>query len=178
MNTYMLFTGSGPIVVLTSHASALDNTLTEKLVGKGIGKFIAYEIPIDLARERYGKHFSVVESDLRQTDDLRNSITTAAAHSTCFVSRNLASRLPTSRSRRPISLLGPFGQPLPSPSVRTAASSAEPARKRRIRWRPGSCSRLAQDSQVEFGGEGTAGGDGATPQSSVGRSPARLESTW
>jgi hypothetical protein len=71
MNTYMLLTGSGPIVVLTSHASALDSALIGKLVGKGIGKFIAYEIPIDLARERYGNHFSVVESDLRQTDDLR-----------------------------------------------------------------------------------------------------------
>jgi hypothetical protein len=71
MNTYLLFTGSGPIVVLTSHASALDRALVEKLAGKGIGKFIAYEIPIDLARERYGKHFSVVERDLRQTDDLR-----------------------------------------------------------------------------------------------------------
>lgn len=71
MNTYMLFTGSGPIVVLTSHASALDSALIEKLAGKGIGKFVAFEIPIDLARERYGKHFSVVESDLRQTDDLR-----------------------------------------------------------------------------------------------------------
>jgi hypothetical protein len=71
MNAYMLITGSGPIVVLTSHVSALDNSLIEKLAGKGIEKFIAYEIPIDLAKRRYGKHFSVVESDLRQTDDLR-----------------------------------------------------------------------------------------------------------
>src|SRR3546814_9721309 len=71
MNAYMLITGSGPIVVLTSHASAIDSSLIEKLAGKGIEKFIAYEIPIDLAKRRYGKHFSVVESDLRQTDDLR-----------------------------------------------------------------------------------------------------------
>ncbi|MCP4615524.1 MAG: hypothetical protein GY844_03705, partial [Bradyrhizobium sp.] len=39
--------------------------------GKGIEKFIAYEIPIGLARERYGAHFSLVQGDLRQADDLR-----------------------------------------------------------------------------------------------------------
>ena len=71
MKAYMLFAGSGPIVVLTSHASVLDAPLIEKLAGKGIKKFIAYEIPMDLAKKRYGMHFSVVEGDLRETDDLR-----------------------------------------------------------------------------------------------------------
>lgn len=71
MKAYMLYTGSGPIVVLTSHASALDATLVEKLAGKGIDKFVAYEIPLDLAKERYGNHFAVVEGDLRESDDLR-----------------------------------------------------------------------------------------------------------
>lgn len=71
MKAYMLFTGGGPIVVLTSHASATDPTLLEKLAAKGINKFIAYEIPVDLARQRYGTHFSVVQGDLRETDDLR-----------------------------------------------------------------------------------------------------------
>ena len=64
-------TGSGPIIVLTSHASILDNALIEKLADKGIEKFIAYEIPIDLAEQRYGTHFTVVRGDLRETDDLR-----------------------------------------------------------------------------------------------------------
>jgi hypothetical protein len=71
MKAFMLFTGSGPIVILTTHASVLDPALVEKLAGKGIEKFVAYEIPIDLARTRYGGHFSVVENDLRETDDLR-----------------------------------------------------------------------------------------------------------
>ena len=71
MKAYMLITGSGPIVILTSHNSVLDAALIKKLAGKGIEKFIGYEIPIGLARERYGAHFSLVQGDLRETDDLR-----------------------------------------------------------------------------------------------------------
>lgn len=71
MNALMLFTGSGPIVILTSHGSIRDTALLEKLRGKGIDKFIAYEIPLDLAESRYGGHFQVVTKDLRESDDLR-----------------------------------------------------------------------------------------------------------
>ncbi len=71
MKAYMLMTASGPIVILTSHASILDDTLIKKLAQKGIEKFVAYEIPIGLAEKRYGTHFSVVRGDLRETDDLR-----------------------------------------------------------------------------------------------------------
>jgi hypothetical protein len=71
MKAYMLMTGSGPIVVLTSHVCILDAAFIEKLSDKGIRKFIAHEIPIGLAEQRYGTHFSVVRGDLRETDDLR-----------------------------------------------------------------------------------------------------------
>ncbi len=71
MKAYMLLSGSGPIVVLTSHASILDASLIQKLEDKGIDKFLAYEIPIGLAEQRYGGHFSAVRGDLRETDDLR-----------------------------------------------------------------------------------------------------------
>ena len=68
MKAALLFAGSGPLVVLTSHAST---TLLEKLGAKAIDKFIAYEIPLDLAQERYGNHFQNVLRDLHQADDLR-----------------------------------------------------------------------------------------------------------
>jgi hypothetical protein len=71
MKAMLLVTGSGPLVVLTSHASPTDLVLVKRLRGKGIRKFIALEIPLQIARERYGGHFTVVERDLRQTDDLR-----------------------------------------------------------------------------------------------------------
>jgi hypothetical protein len=71
MKVMMLFPGSGPVVIITSHKSITDPTLLEKLAVKGIDKFIAYEIPAELAKERYGGHFDVVIGDLRETDDLR-----------------------------------------------------------------------------------------------------------
>ncbi|TNF94275.1 MAG: cytosolic protein [Gammaproteobacteria bacterium] len=71
MKAAMLFTGSSPIVVLTSYDSLTDANLIEKLTAKGINRFIAYEIPMALAEERYGGHFKVVLNDLHETDDLR-----------------------------------------------------------------------------------------------------------
>jgi hypothetical protein len=71
MRAALFFTGGAPLVLLTSHQSLTDQGLLDKLSAKGIDKFIAYEIPIELARKRYGGHFEVVLRDLRETDDLR-----------------------------------------------------------------------------------------------------------
>lgn len=71
MKAVMLFTGSGPIVILTSYDSVMEPALLDKLRGKGIERFLAYDIPLDLAKERYGGHFRAVLSDLHETDDLR-----------------------------------------------------------------------------------------------------------
>lgn len=71
MKCFMLFTGSGPLVILTSYGSATDPDLLRKLQAKGIDKFLAYDISIPIARERYGAHFSVVEHDLHEDKDLR-----------------------------------------------------------------------------------------------------------
>ena len=71
MKAYMLFTGSGPLVVLTSHEAITDPALLDKFRAKGINKFIAHEIAIDVARQRYGGHFNVVLNDLHEADDLR-----------------------------------------------------------------------------------------------------------
>jgi hypothetical protein len=71
MKAALLFTGSGPLVIATSHSSFTDPKLLEKLRAKGIEKFIAYELPLDLAKKRYGGHFDIVMHDLRESDDLR-----------------------------------------------------------------------------------------------------------
>ena len=71
MKVFMLYTGSGPIVILTSHTSILDPELLGKLAAKGVTKFLASEVPVALARERYGGHFEVVSRDLFESDDLR-----------------------------------------------------------------------------------------------------------
>ena len=71
MKAGIIFTGSGPILVLTSYDSFTDPKFVEKLKAKGIKKFIGNEVPLDLCQKRYGEHYPVVLNDLRQTDDLR-----------------------------------------------------------------------------------------------------------
>ena len=71
MKVVFLFTGSSPLVIMTSHTSVTEPGLIEKLQAKGIRKFIAYEVPVETAKERYGGHFKVVLQDLHESDDLR-----------------------------------------------------------------------------------------------------------
>jgi hypothetical protein len=71
MKAGIFFTGTGPILILTSYESLDDPNLVEKLALKGIKKYIAFEIQEDLVKEKYGKHFNVILGDLKQEDDLR-----------------------------------------------------------------------------------------------------------
>jgi hypothetical protein len=71
MKAGVYFTGTGPILVLTSYQTLTDPALVEKLAIKGIRKFIAYELPLELVRERYGAKFNMVLNDVSQTSDLR-----------------------------------------------------------------------------------------------------------
>lgn len=71
MHVFVLFAGSGPVVILSSHAAIDDQALLEKLAAKGIDKFLAYSVPASLAKARYGMHFDIVARGLSETDDLR-----------------------------------------------------------------------------------------------------------
>jgi hypothetical protein len=71
MKAGVIFSGSGPILVLTSYDSFTDPDFVEKMKTKGVKKFMGYEVPLDLCQKRYGEHYPVVLNDLRQTDDLR-----------------------------------------------------------------------------------------------------------
>jgi len=71
MKAGVFFTGTGPILILTTYEALNDPKLVEKLNQKGIKKYIAYEVPEDLVKEKYGKQYSVIMGDLKQSDDLR-----------------------------------------------------------------------------------------------------------
>ena len=71
MKAGIFFTGTGPILILTSYESFDDPKLVEKLALKGIKKYIAYEVSEELVKERYGQHYKVILGDLKQSDDLR-----------------------------------------------------------------------------------------------------------
>ncbi len=71
MKAGIIFTGSGPILILTTYDSFTAPNFVEKLKTKGINKFIAYEVPVEKAKEKYGLHFPIIMNDLKQSDDLR-----------------------------------------------------------------------------------------------------------
>ena len=71
VRAFLMLTAGGPLVILTSYQSVREPDMLRKLKAKGITKFVAYPIPLDLARDRYGAHFFVVERDLDETEDMR-----------------------------------------------------------------------------------------------------------
>ncbi|HOF14533.1 MAG TPA: hypothetical protein PLH80_11250 [Spirochaetota bacterium] len=71
MKAGLIISGSGALIYLTSYDSFMNDKLKEKFAAKGINKFIAYEIPVEEAKKRYGGHFDIVVSDLHESDDLR-----------------------------------------------------------------------------------------------------------
>ncbi len=71
MKAGIFFTGTGPILILTSYDALDDSKLIEKLSTKGIKKFIAYGVSEELVKNKYGLQFKTVMGDLHQTDDLR-----------------------------------------------------------------------------------------------------------
>jgi len=71
MKAGIVFTGTGPILILTVCESMDDPRLVRLLNAKGILKYVAYEIPIERVRQQYGQHVAVVMGDISQTDELR-----------------------------------------------------------------------------------------------------------
>ena len=71
MKAFFLFTAIGPLVVLTSCDSVKNPEFLKRLDAKGVTKFIAYEVPLESAKVKYGHHFDVVCGDLHESDDLR-----------------------------------------------------------------------------------------------------------
>ncbi len=71
MKAGIIFSGSSPLFILTSYHSFTDEKFVEKLRTKGVMKFIAFEVPVEMAKEKYGLHFDIITGDLKQSDDLR-----------------------------------------------------------------------------------------------------------
>lgn len=71
MKAALIFTGSGPIAILTTHESFTDPDLVSRLAAKGIRKFLAFEVPVEAIKAKYHAHYEHVLEDIKQEDDLR-----------------------------------------------------------------------------------------------------------
>ena len=69
MKAGIFFTGSGPIVILTTYPALDDADLVEELKNKGIDKFAAFEVPVELCRHRYGARFYYISRALGEEKD-------------------------------------------------------------------------------------------------------------
>jgi hypothetical protein len=68
---YLMFTGSGPILVLSSYRKLTDGGLVEKLRYKGIDKFLAYEVDSAAVEARYPESYRGALEDLEGVEDVR-----------------------------------------------------------------------------------------------------------
>lgn len=71
MKAGIFFTGTGPILVLTTYSAFDDPHFVNLLAHKGIEKFIVCEVDIELVKKRYGQKFVAIMNDVKQSDDLR-----------------------------------------------------------------------------------------------------------
>lgn len=67
----LIYTGTGPILLLTTYAEPDDARFVDKLRHRGIDRFLAYEVSLDAVRERYPESFDQVVSDLEGSEDVR-----------------------------------------------------------------------------------------------------------
>jgi hypothetical protein len=71
VRAYVIFSGTGPILLLTTFPDLTDERLIRKLGQKGITKFIGYEVSVDHVRSVYGVPFQVISADLESSEDCR-----------------------------------------------------------------------------------------------------------
>lgn len=68
---YLVFTGTGPILLLSTYPKLTDERLVSKLRYKGIDKFLAYEVAREAVETAYGDAFDKVTEDLASGEDAR-----------------------------------------------------------------------------------------------------------
>lgn len=71
MKGYVIWTATGPILALTSALTPDDPDFVGRLLEKGVERFIATPVPLELIEARYGERYQMVLNDRRQTDILR-----------------------------------------------------------------------------------------------------------
>ena len=72
IRAYMVFGGSGPILVLTRSTRGMQSDLARNYFAqKGINKYIAIEVSAEHAEKKYGTRFHTTATCLKSEDDIR-----------------------------------------------------------------------------------------------------------
>ncbi len=68
---FLLFTGSGPMLILSTYPKLTDERLVSTLRYRGIEKFMAYQVDLDAVERRYPGAYPVVLEELKGSEDIR-----------------------------------------------------------------------------------------------------------
>jgi len=71
MNAFLVFTETEPLLVMAFRTAESNGRLADRLVDRGIHKFIAHEVPLEYLRNEYGVAFEIIEADIRSGEDIR-----------------------------------------------------------------------------------------------------------
>jgi hypothetical protein len=71
MKAAIIFTGTGPLLILTSYPSIDDPSFLNKLKAKEIRKFISCEVPIEQCEDLYDYSYRDIVEGLQRADDMR-----------------------------------------------------------------------------------------------------------
>jgi hypothetical protein len=69
MKSFLVFTHSGPVLVLSKYDSVQQPELLNRL--RAYGKFISHEVPMDAVKACYKEHLDHVLNDPKQGDEFR-----------------------------------------------------------------------------------------------------------
>jgi hypothetical protein len=71
MKGILVFSGSGPLLILSSYPTIDHPDLIARLKAKGLEKFMAWEIPLERCRHLYGFSYRDIVEDLATGNDIR-----------------------------------------------------------------------------------------------------------
>ncbi|MBF0109635.1 MAG: hypothetical protein HQL76_10705 [Magnetococcales bacterium] len=72
IRAYMVFSGTGPILVLTRSADGMQSERAKTYFSeKGIDKYIAIEVSAEHAEKKYGTRFHTTAAWLQSEEDIR-----------------------------------------------------------------------------------------------------------
>jgi hypothetical protein len=71
IRAYIVFAGSGPLLLLSTYPKLTDERMVSKLRYKGIDKFIAYEVDLEAVKGRYEHSYENILKDLENEEDIR-----------------------------------------------------------------------------------------------------------
>lgn len=72
IRTFMIFTGTGPILVVSRLAAGADGAEARAILqSKGIDRYLAFEVSSEVAERRYGTRFHSAVQRLASDHDLR-----------------------------------------------------------------------------------------------------------